>query len=83
VEKPFPRIFEIGLAAVGAVARETLYVGDIYAIDVLGAQDAGLQAVLIDPLGEYDVFCQKTRSLGDLLPLLPGGVTEFGIAQDR
>lgn len=51
VEKPDPRIFELALAAAGVAAREAVYVGDLYSVDVLGARAAGLDAVLIDPRG--------------------------------
>jgi len=38
----------------------------------VGAREAGLEAVLLDPLAEYNVACPKIRSLEELLPLLPG-----------
>ncbi len=72
VEKPDPRIFEAALAACDAAAAETVYVGDIYEIDVQGARNAGLTPVLIDPLGLYgEVDCQRIESLARLLEILP------------
>ena len=49
-----------------------VYVGDVYAIDVLGARAAGMESVLMDPLGRYDAptDCPRIRTLGDLLKLL-------------
>lgn len=53
VEKPDPRIFEIALERMGVRARDALYVGDLYEVDVVGARAAGLDVVLIDPAGEH------------------------------
>jgi HAD superfamily hydrolase (TIGR01509 family) len=60
-EKPNPWIFQ---AAIDAMARapsnapaikpeEAMYVGDVYSIDYLGAQRAGMQAALLDISGAY------------------------------
>jgi HAD superfamily hydrolase (TIGR01509 family) len=49
VEKPDPRIFHAALEALGVAPEEALYVGDLYEIDVLGAQAAGMEAVLLGP----------------------------------
>src|SRR5262249_54106431 len=53
VEKPDPEIFALALRRLGAAADAALYVGDILAVDVLGARRAGLDAVLLDPLDRY------------------------------
>ena len=47
VEKPDPRIFHAATGRLGLPPAACAYVGDIYEIDVLGAQAAGLTAVLI------------------------------------
>jgi HAD superfamily hydrolase (TIGR01509 family) len=52
-EKPHPVIFETALASVGARAEESLYVGDLYAVDYRGATRAGMEAVLFDVCGAY------------------------------
>ena len=52
-EKPDPRIFQAALAAMGAMPEESLYVGDIYSINYVGAQGAGMGAVLVDVAGAY------------------------------
>jgi HAD superfamily hydrolase (TIGR01509 family) len=49
ISKPDPRIFVLGLQAAGAAPAETVYVGDSYFVDVVGARQAGLGAVLFDP----------------------------------
>jgi putative hydrolase of the HAD superfamily len=50
VAKPDPRIFEIALARAGAVATETVHVGDALVNDVAGARAAGITPIHFDPL---------------------------------
>jgi putative hydrolase of the HAD superfamily len=52
VAKPNPEIFKMALDHLGVSAPEAIMVGDTPAADVLGAQAAGVRAVLIDP---YDL----------------------------
>jgi HAD superfamily hydrolase (TIGR01509 family) len=47
LEKPDPRIFYAALDALGVEPGEALYVGDLYEIDVVGANAAGIEAVLV------------------------------------
>ena len=49
ITKPDPRIFELGVRAAGTAPEETVYVGDSYFVDVVGAQQSRLGAVLFDP----------------------------------
>jgi len=75
VEKPDPRIFHLALQRCGARAEETLFVGDIYEIDMQGARNAGITPLLLDPLGLYgDVDCERIDRLSRLLDLLPARV---------
>ena len=46
--KPDPAIFSHALARHGLIPERAVHVGDSYEMDVLGAQAAGLQPVLID-----------------------------------
>lgn len=52
-EKPHPAIFEAALREMKADAAESLYVGDVYSVDYVGARNAGMQAVLFDVAGAY------------------------------
>ena len=54
VEKPDPEIFLRACRRMGVDPAESLYVGDLYPVDVLGARKAGLQAVLLDPQRSLD-----------------------------
>jgi len=51
VEKPDPAIFRAALSVLGVPPEEALYVGDLYEVDVLGANAAGIPAVLLVPHG--------------------------------
>jgi putative hydrolase of the HAD superfamily len=53
-EKPDPAIFRHALRLADAPAARVAHVGDLYAVDVLGARAAGLHAVLLDPYGDWD-----------------------------
>jgi putative hydrolase of the HAD superfamily len=46
--KPAGRIFASALAALGVASGEAVHIGDSEQMDVRGAQDAGLRAILID-----------------------------------
>jgi HAD superfamily hydrolase (TIGR01549 family) len=52
-EKPRREIFEAALNAMNASPDESLYVGDVYSVDYLGARNAGMQAILFDVAGAY------------------------------
>ena len=72
IEKPDVRIFELALTRLALPASAAAYVGDVYAIDVLGARRAGIEAVLMDPLARYEApqDCPRIHKLADLLTLL-------------
>jgi putative hydrolase of the HAD superfamily len=53
IEKPRREIFEAALEAMKARAEDSLYLGDVYSVDYVGARDAGMQAVLFDLAGAY------------------------------
>ena len=49
--KPHPSIFAAALERLGCSAASTLFVGDAYEADYLGAKQVGMPALLIDPAG--------------------------------
>jgi HAD superfamily hydrolase (TIGR01549 family) len=53
VAKPDPRIFRMGADRLGLPPERCLYVGDLYAVDVLGARAAGLRPLLLDPFDRH------------------------------
>jgi len=67
VEKPSTEIFAAALAAMNTRAEESLYVGDVYSVDYVGARNAGMQAVLFDVAGAYrDRQLPRVESLQQL-----------------
>ena len=65
------KVEEAALEKLGAQASSSLYVGDMYAVDVLGARAAGLEAVLFDPLGAWNgAGCVVLRDLRELVKML-------------
>ena len=66
IEKPDPRIFQAALEALSVSAEEALYVGDLYEVDILGAQSAGIDAVLLGTLPAAGSRCRTAGSIADL-----------------
>jgi putative hydrolase of the HAD superfamily len=51
VAKPDPAIFRLALDRLGVAAADTLYVGDVPSVDVVGARNAGVRPLHLDPIG--------------------------------
>jgi len=67
VEKPRREIFEAALQTMQARAGESLYVGDVYSVDYVGARNAGMDSVLLDVSGAYrDRDAPRVESLSQL-----------------
>ena len=70
-EKPALQIFQAALGAMSVQADRALYLGDIYAIDYLGAQKAGMKPVLMDIAAVYSqTDLPRIDSLAGLEPCL-------------
>jgi FMN phosphatase YigB (HAD superfamily) len=66
-EKPHPEIFRQALISLNAKPEESLYVGDVYSVDYLGATGAGMQAILMDVPRAYTARgVQRVESLEEL-----------------
>lgn len=66
-EKPHPAIFEAALQTLNADPEQSLYVGDVYSVDYLGATRAGMQAILFDVSAAYrDRGLPRVESLQEL-----------------
>jgi len=71
-EKPHPAIFEAALESLGLPAGESLYTGDMYAVDYLGATQIGMHSILFDVAGAYkDKGLPRVESLEELESQLP------------
>jgi len=66
-EKPAPQIFQAALSAMSIPADRSLYLGDIYAVDFLGAQKVGIKPMLMDVAGVYSqTDLPRINSLSEL-----------------
>lgn len=66
-EKPNPAIFEAALRQLSAQPETSLYVGDVYSVDYIGATRAGMQAMLFDASGAYrESALPRVESLEEL-----------------
>jgi putative hydrolase of the HAD superfamily len=73
VAKPDPEIFRMALRRLELSPESVVHVGDVYAIDVVGARAAGVTPVLIDAAGRYaDADCPRIRGVDELPALLAG-----------
>lgn len=69
--KPAPDVFLAALDKVDSLAAQTIYVGDNYFADVVGARRAGLQPVLYDPHGIFhEPGCPVITSFDSLLRIV-------------
>ena len=69
--KPDPGVFEYLLEKAGVSAGESMYVGDNYYADVVGARAAGLLPVLLDMHGLFEEpGCPVIQTHSQLLSLL-------------
>jgi HAD superfamily hydrolase (TIGR01509 family) len=59
--KPDPGIFELAAQGLDLKVEEVVYIGDIPDVDVLGAQRAGMAAILIDPYAHFPEFAASPR----------------------
>jgi putative hydrolase of the HAD superfamily len=75
-EKPHQEIFRQALKSMDANPEESLYVGDVYSVDYLGATSAGMQAILMDVPGAYrEKSVPRVESLAELQVVLRSGAS--------
>jgi len=67
--KPDPAIFKIVLAKLGFNPTEAIHIGDLYYSDIIGAQSAGIDAILYDECDALgDQFdCRRILKITDIL----------------
>ncbi|HZP17020.1 MAG TPA: HAD family hydrolase [Terriglobales bacterium] len=66
-EKPHPAIFDAAVRSLNVQPSESLYTGDVYSVDYLGATRAGMHAILFDVAGAYpDRGVPRVASLEEL-----------------
>jgi putative hydrolase of the HAD superfamily len=65
-EKPHPEIFHAAMKSLNVMPAESLYTGDVYSVDYVGATGVGMQSVLFDVAGAYKDFVPRVESLEEL-----------------
>ncbi|MGD8904673.1 MAG: HAD family hydrolase [Anaerolineae bacterium] len=72
IQKPDPGIFAAALERIDARADRSIYVGDNYWADVIGAQRAGLTPILFDRHRLFpEADCRTVEQMENLLDWLP------------
>ena len=66
VEKPDPEIFLRACRRMGVEPSESVYVGDLYPVDVLGSRNVGFHPVLLDPMDRLDYPVDRLRDVAAL-----------------
>jgi len=83
VEKPDTRIFEIALQRLNLDPKEAIYIGDIFYIDVWGANQAGLGAIHLDRMKLYDdwdgIHVPSIQEIPDLLSKMDGNFKDWDL----
>jgi putative hydrolase of the HAD superfamily len=80
IEKPESGIFELALNDLGLQPEEAVYVGDMFYIDVWGANRAGIPGLHLDPLGLYEEW--PGEHIRDLRQL-PDWLRAYAAARDQ
>jgi putative hydrolase of the HAD superfamily len=71
VWKPDPGIFYYAMGLAGSLPEKTIYIGDNYYADIIGAREVGMTGILIDREQIFpDADCPTIYQIGELLPLL-------------
>jgi HAD superfamily hydrolase (TIGR01509 family) len=80
VEKPEPGIYELALNDLGLQPEEAVFVGDMFYIDIWGANRAGIPGLHLDPLGLYGEW--PGAHIQDLRQL-PAWLKEYAAAPEQ
>jgi putative hydrolase of the HAD superfamily len=74
-EKPDPEIFKIASKLSNTRPERMIHIGDLYEYDYVGAESAGMRALLIDRNGKYkDKKINVIHKLDDVFDYIPNGI---------
>jgi HAD superfamily hydrolase (TIGR01509 family) len=77
-EKPHPAIFQAALQAMEAKPEQSVYVGDVYSVDYLGATRVGMRGILFDVAGAYrEAKVARVESMEELEKRLGAGYSQI------
>jgi putative hydrolase of the HAD superfamily len=67
--KPQPEIFRYAMKKANVTPGVSLYIGDQYQVDMVGAKAAGMKGILLDRAGYYqeNLDCPKIKSLKEVI----------------
>jgi len=70
--KPQPEIFRYAMRQGKVPPGESIYIGDQYQVDVIGANEAGMKGILLDRAGYYGkkLDCPVIKSLKEITEYL-------------
>ena len=71
-EKPDPMIYRVAMERMNVNAIEVIHVGDNPRLDVEGAAEAGIEAILLDRQDGCPGYVPRIRELSELIPLIRG-----------
>jgi len=80
VQKPEPGIYELALNDLGLRPEEAVFIGDMFYIDIWGANRVGMPGLHLDPLGLYEGW--PGARIQDVRQLL-GWLKEYAEAPER
>lgn len=66
--KPQPGIFRFAMRKANVTPAQSIYVGDQYQVDIVGAKGAGMKGILLDRDGRHEEItdCPKIKSLAEV-----------------
>jgi len=69
--KPNPEIFEYSLQKAGALSQNSMMIGDDPEVDIVGAQNAGWDTILVNTMNlSHDLKVKEVATLPELLDIL-------------
>jgi len=66
-DKPRPEIFRLALDKAGVKANDSIFIGDIYEQDIVGARNVGMKPILISRNGAAEYDCIVISDLSQAL----------------
>lgn len=67
--KPDPIAFQTSLDKAGATKEESIYIGDDWIADMIGATTFGMKAIFFNPLNENHMWIEEVPIVGQLIQL--------------
>lgn len=67
--KPNPKAFQVSIEKAGAKPDESIYIGDDWIADVIGATRFGMKAIFFNPLNENHLWIEEVPVIENLVEL--------------